>query len=71
MQASAPVRTGAKEDWSAYYEWIKGLQYWLEQGDTRSIQIGRGVEHGCCFRWFYSTYTASTLQMKLLQRLKT
>jgi len=28
----------------------QGLQYdWLEQGDTRSIQIGRGVEQGCCF----------------------
>jgi hypothetical protein len=26
----------------------------LEQGDTRGIQIGRGVEQGCCFSliWF-------------------
>jgi hypothetical protein len=42
----------------------------LDQGETRSVKIGRGVRQGCGCHHFYSTCTANILPRKLLKVLE-
>jgi retron-type reverse transcriptase len=43
----------------------------LDQGETRSVKIGRGVRQGWCLSPILFNYTASTLRRELLKGLET
>ena len=59
--------SGVKGDWSAYWTWIRVLNWdW-----TRKRQVEVELDRNALFYWFYSTCTVNTLARNLLKGLET